>query len=188
MSRRARGARDLGHEGPSAFDGGAALASFLKAALFTCFSGGTALGCVVQLGESRYLPGFLVSSAIVVGVWFVSKTWVEGPWKRLLVLALLCAAFTAAWATLFHLGPERDELEQEGDALLVSVEDFHARSGRYPASLAEAGCTPRWNRFGGWQYEVIEQGNRYRLRVGQYGLDGFVLYRYSEQGDWDWDT
>jgi hypothetical protein len=130
-----------GEEGATPFDGGAALASFLKAALSTCFFVWTAVGWGGQFLRDRYQTEFLLSAGC----------------------------------------------EEEGDALLACIEDFRVRSGRYPATFLEAGCTPLWNRFGGWNYESRAEGNGFALRVGDYSKDGFVLSRDEDDGAWYWD-
>jgi len=92
------------------------------------------------------------------------------------------------WALVTR--PEKltdEQLRAEGDALVQTIEAHHARTGRYPESLPGLELLPSWEAHGGWDYEARAEGRRYRLGCGNYDLDGFELYRYSERGVWEWD-
>lgn len=114
-------------------------------------------------------------------------------WRRWKPLALVSLCLGAALGILvadvsLSGGPRREELPNDGYALVREIEVFRARSGRYPRDLAEAGLTPGWNRFGGWHYEPRHEGASFHLWCGDYTQDEFVLFWYPEVGNWDWDT
>jgi hypothetical protein len=69
-----------------------------------------------------------------------------------------------------------EELEAEGKVLYRCLEAFRDRTGRWPETFDEAGCTPEPNPFGGWRIEpTVDDGCC--VRVGEYRKDGFTLYR-----------
>jgi len=84
-------------------------------------------------------------------------------------------------------GPGIDELEAEGGELVRALEHWRREHGRYPASLAEAGLAPAWNRFGGWRYEAGLAGGSFDLVCGEYPDDYCVLYYSTESGAWTLD-
>jgi hypothetical protein len=119
-----------------------------------------------------------------VGLWLARA---RKPWRPALMLAGQLALLLGV-GTWLGRGPDKEDLPIEDDRLRQSLEAYRAQHGRYPASLSEAGCEPERNSFGGWQYEPVDGGASYRLRVGDYNKDGFVLSRYPHYPDWFWDT
>ena len=102
-----------------------------------------------------------------------------------LVIAALAVCFVGMLVA--HFTPERllspAQLEPEGDRCIEAIERFRQANGRYPASLAEASCSPRADTHGRWQYEVWPDGTTFSLKVGDYERDGFVLY-LGDDGKW----
>lgn len=138
------------------------------------------------LGLGRYGVWYIGLYAVgtLLGLWLSRG---RSPWRPALLLAcqvVLLAGFIA-WVSR---GPDRSELEAGGDRILEALEAHRNHHGRYPDSLAEAGCVPQWNAFGGWQYKSPNAGVSYRLSVGEYDKDLFLLYRYADDTVWYWDT
>jgi hypothetical protein len=82
--------------------------------------------------------------------------------------------------------PSFASLRRDGDVMVADVEQYRQANGRYPETLAEAGVTPPWSRFGPWRYE--SDGASFRLAIGEYGRDGFVLSFISGGRGWYTDT
>jgi len=162
------------------------LLELARGTVWTC-TGLFGFACLfAALTGSRYGAWFLALyvTGTVLGLWLARRRW---PWRPVLLLACQFALVSGLWAWRAR-GPDRHELPAEGDGFIVALEDHHRRHGRYPVSLAEAGCSPRWNAYGGWRYEALDGGASYYLGVGDYLEDGFVLYRYRHDPDWYWDT
>jgi hypothetical protein len=116
--------------------------------------------------------------------------------RRLTVSCLLgCGALAAGVAVaavaaalwLIPIRPDLGPLPGEGARIADRVEAYRAAHGAYPPDLDAAGASPRTGRYGGWQYEVYADGTGFRLSIGRYGEDGFVL-AYASDGGWYSDT
>lgn len=70
------------------------------------------------------------------------------------------------------------------------VERYYAEHGAYPRRLADTDVPLRWadRAHGGWEYRERVEGGGYYLKLGDYLLDGFVLYVTDGDSEWNWDT
>lgn len=86
---------------------------------------------------------------------------------------------------LWHLAAPN--LQQQGDRLIVAIEEFKTVHGRYPDSFDEAGIVPPATRFGPWMYKTDMRGQNFYLSIGDYGTDLFALGYSSTWGQWSVD-
>jgi hypothetical protein len=107
--------------------------------------------------------------------------------SRPLILLACQLALLIGLVSYLSRGPARAELPAEGARFIEALDVYRREHGRYPTALAEAGCAPRWNAYGGWQYEPRSDGQSWSLRVGSYSEDGFVLERSTGDASWSWD-
>lgn len=77
--------------------------------------------------------------------------------------------------------PDFPRLEAQGDLIVAALERSHATHGSFPPSLAAAGIHPEKTRWGEWEYRISSDGT-FKLRVGDYGRDGFTLWWDHEHG------
>ena len=92
-----------------------------------------------------------------------------------------------------HLTPKLMALaEEQGDRIRAALEDHRAREGRYPRRLRELGLPEAQTSLPcgtEWEYELEPDfGAPYWLHLGDYGRNGFVLFRDPKADDWYWDT
>jgi len=106
-------------------------------------------------------------------------------WPRWLGTATLACVALVPAARAYHrsLLPTHEELEAEGEELYRCLEAFRERTGRWPGTFEEAGCSPRPNPFGGWRMEEAH-GDACWLSVGEYRRDGLTLHRSPAHGWW----
>jgi hypothetical protein len=95
----------------------------------------------------------------------------------------LASLVTIGWACT---APSFDQLTQDGDRMIAVFEQYRSSHGRYPQSLSEAGIKNEQTRYGAWSYQ--SDGPTFKLSLGDYGQDLFVIYYQSRNGHWEFDT
>jgi hypothetical protein len=90
------------------------------------------------------------------------------------------------WGVVVGTPSERTlrDLQAEGQALAEAAERHRVRTGRYPATLAEAGVSTPLTRYGWWRYG--SDGDSFTLELGDYQRFAFQMY-YDGDG-WKVDT
>ena len=105
------------------------------------------------------------------------------------VAAVLCCALVLS--VILHLDRREaaftkriPQLELEFTPLLTWLQEYYTTNGAYPASLPEE-CRHLMPPYRlGIEYERSADGDRFVLGVGDYLLDGCVLYWDSRDGTW----
>jgi hypothetical protein len=85
--------------------------------------------------------------------------------------------------SIFGVGCE--QLQSEGESLVLAIEQHREQTGTYPRSLSELKSDVPETRYGPWSYGTRERG--FWLSVGDYGRDQLELSYGSGQG-WYCDT
>ena len=112
----------------------------------------------------------------------------------MVIVALVVIPLRACAVVAGALGPERvpsdaefDQLEAQGDAIIVEIEAYRQIHGEYPATLEDAAIVVPRADYGGWKYERTENGG-FVLRIGQYTMRSpFTLFRRSGDDEWHID-
>jgi len=160
-------------------DGTAALAKAVRVLSFAAF--GLVALIAADPFSNRYLRWLMaVSVALYCALRFVL-------WRCDVRGASTYAAALLAVIPLLYLGtaPSYDDLLDEGGGMVAKLHEYKRKAGVYPDSLDDANLRASWNRYGGWRYETREGGGVFRLRVGEYGLDGFTI-SYASDRDSGW--
>ena len=100
--------------------------------------------------------------------------------------------------TLVLLGPpgclaeswtqaDLEELQLEGETIVTQIEAYYSQHGQYPKSLKAAGIAPPKQRYGGWRYSWLPEGDSPLLQLGDYALHGFTIF-WGPDGGWYIDT
>ena len=92
--------------------------------------------------------------------------------------------FVFALVALRPSGPGHAALREEGDAIVERLEAWRDATGSFPAELPEDLDLEDGAYYGGWQYDVGEDG--FLLVVGDYAEHGFTMSR--SLGGWYVDT
>jgi hypothetical protein len=85
-------------------------------------------------------------------------------------------------------GTQKHELEKSGDRLVGALEAWRSANGRYPRDFEEGGLTTLATEFGTWKYYRGEDGQSFEIQLGDYDVDGWVLFWNTRTRSWDKDT
>ena len=121
------------------------------------------------------------------------KAWIERHAITCILIALVLVPVLRIGACVLSMHPlpvgaQQSELQHAGDELLAELENWRNAHGRYPASFDEAGITPEKTAFGRWEYGLDANAQTCQLKLGDYDVDGWVLYWRSDERQWRWDT
>ena len=86
-------------------------------------------------------------------------------------------------------GQLRLQMQESGDAVRQSIEEFQIENGKLPVDLEDlpiAVSEAEQFNYGPWKYALVEGG--YILSIGDYEEFGFLLFWDSRQGHWYMDT
>ena len=109
----------------------------------------------------------------------------------MLLLLLLPAIRIASCVLSARPMPNKEQqaaLRMSGDKIVAAIEDWSARNGRYPETLEQAGITIAPTKNGSWGYSLRTDGKSFQLSMGEYDVDGWVLYWDSREHEWGLDT
>ncbi len=104
--------------------------------------------------------------------------------------------FAASWffcgyspvqTVTFFLAPHPRDLCKTGEPIAKALQEYHKRTGRYPASLGEGKIQAPSTFFGPWEYECINDGRSCKLSNGDYRRYLFVVY-WSPGREWYVDS
>ena len=88
----------------------------------------------------------------------------------------------------FPKAAQQRELESSGDRIVAELEAWRSAHGRYPSNFEEGGIATLDTDFGTWRYLRWEDGQSFELRMGDYNVDGWVLFWNTPRRSWRMDT
>jgi hypothetical protein len=96
---------------------------------------------------------------------------------RVAMITVVALPRAALWEFRCN-GPSREHLRRLGNGMVVQIERYRSIHGRYPESLKAAGLSQPTYHYFGFEYELFkrEEGKFFELSIGDYILNGFVLY------------
>jgi hypothetical protein len=97
----------------------------------------------------------------------------------LALLSVVAALAAFGWS---FAAPSYDDLCRDGDRMAAAVDRYRLANGCYPKSLEEVGVVAPECPYTPWRY--VCYGRHYRLTVGDYDRDGFVLTYRSVSDEW----
>ena len=99
---------------------------------------------------------------------------------------MIFIAVSAVYLSIYRCSPDyrsHQKIHAWGDAIVVGVEDWRARHGHYPTTLADAGLGSPTRYLGGFRDNAYDSGCTFILSIGT--ADGSeVQHDYSSGAGW----
>ncbi len=134
-----------------------------------------------------YMVVFFIVPGSVLTATVISFLLIPSRFRVPTILAITCVVVSGL-AVYESTLPTYDELKVEGQRIIDEAEQYRMEHGQYPSSLREFDINDLTTNYGGWIYEVSEDGLEFFLIIGDYGQDSFELLWTSESCEWHLDT
>ncbi len=104
--------------------------------------------------------------------------------RRRIALRLLLALALGVACANWGVGRTDEELIEQGQALVQSIEAYRREHGELPATLDAVGSRTWPSQYGWWSYSADATAQSFQVWLGDYRFDGQVISFESADGEW----